>query len=29
MMFTNNEIIETIDMLDNRHLDVRTDTLSL
>ena len=28
-MFTNNEIIETIDMLDNRHLDVRTVTLSL
>ncbi len=28
-MFTDNEIIETIDMLDNRHLDVRTVTLSL
>ncbi len=28
-MFTQNEIIETIDMLDNRHLDVRTVTLSL
>ena len=28
-MFTENEILETIDMLDNRHLDVRTVTLSL
>lgn len=28
-MFTQNEILETIDMLDNRHLDVRTVTLSL
>lgn len=28
-MFTENEIIETIDMLDNRHLDVRTVTASL
>ncbi len=28
-MFTDNEIIETIDMLDNRHLDVRTVTLSM
>ncbi|MDE6294064.1 MAG: PFL family protein [Clostridiales bacterium] len=28
-MFTNNEILETIDMLDNRHLDVRTVTASL
>ena len=28
-MFTDNEIIETIDMLDNRHLDVRTVTASL
>lgn len=28
-MLTNSEIIETIDMLDNRHLDVRTVTLSL
>ncbi len=28
-MFTDKEIIETIDMLDNRHLDVRTVTLSL
>lgn len=28
-MFTSGEIIETIDMLDNRHLDVRTVTLSL
>ena len=28
-MFTENEIVETIDMLDNRHLDVRTVTVSL
>lgn len=28
-MFTENEILETIDMLDNRHLDVRTVTASL
>ncbi len=28
-MFTENEIIETIDMLDNRHLDVRTVTAAL
>ncbi len=28
-MFTESEIIETIDMLDNRHLDVRTVTVSL
>lgn len=28
-MFTDSEIIETIDMLDNRHLDVRTVTLSM
>lgn len=28
-MFSQNEIIETIDMLDNRHLDVRTVTCSL
>ena len=28
-MFTNNEILETIDMLDNRNLDVRTVTASL
>ena len=28
-MFTENEIAETIDMLDNRHLDVRTVTASL
>ncbi|MCH5154654.1 MAG: PFL family protein [Clostridiales bacterium] len=28
-MFTQNEILETIDMLDNRHLDVRTVTASL
>lgn len=28
-MFTENEILETIDMLDNRHLDVRTVTVSL
>lgn len=28
-MLTSSEIIETIDMLDNRHLDVRTVTLSL
>ena len=28
-MFTETEILETIDMLDNRHLDVRTVTLSL
>lgn len=28
-MFTDNEILETIDMLDNRHLDVRTVTASL
>ena len=28
-MFTESEILETIDMLDNRHLDVRTVTLSL
>ncbi|MCH5161923.1 MAG: PFL family protein [Clostridiales bacterium] len=28
-MFTQNEILETIDMLDNRNLDVRTVTLSL
>jgi len=28
-VFTENEILETIDMLDNRHLDVRTVTLSL
>lgn len=28
-MFTENEIFETIDMLDNRHLDVRTVTASL
>ena len=28
-MFTENEILETIDMLDNRHLDVRTVTLSM
>ena len=28
-MFTENEILETIDMLDNRHLDVRTVTVAL
>lgn len=28
-MFTEKEILETIDMLDNRHLDVRTVTVSL
>lgn len=28
-MFTQSEILETIDMLDNRHLDVRTVTCSL
>ncbi|MCM1367896.1 MAG: PFL family protein [Roseburia sp.] len=28
-MFTESEILETIDMLDNRHLDVRTVTVSL
>lgn len=28
-MFTENEIIETIDMLDNRHLDVRTVTVAV
>lgn len=28
-MFTNGEILETIDMLDNRHLDVRTVTVAL
>ena len=28
-MFTENEIVETIDMLDNRHLDVRTVTVAV